>query len=158
MKKLMLVLICIAVCCFCSCKSSDDTNRETTKQTTKETYDYMSDDEKIEFFSELELPDEYEIENFHFARDGYKKDAVVIYAKIIMTGENVASMIEESGYYVCEDYPNVRNDDVSWWDLKEEDIVNAYSLLYSPHSESMKKTAVTYIYECEGKIFLECFG
>lgn len=146
MKKLVTTLICIAVCCFCGCDMF------------KENYDDMTNSEKIEFFCELKLPDEYEIKNFYFARDSYDEDAVVIYAEIIMTSENVASMIEESGYFTREEYSNYKNSDVLWWTLKEEDIVNAYSHLYSPHSESKKKTAATYIYECEGKIFLECFG
>ena len=158
MKKLMIVFICIAGCCFCSCASSDNSNKNTTKLTTKETYDYMTDDEKIEFFGDLDLPQEYEIENFSFEFDDY--DGVIIYAEIAMSNEDLRVMLEKAGTS-SGTAPKYKNDDVSWWDLKEEDIIENYSHLYSPRSKTSglcRKTAYTFIYECEGKFYLKCFG
>ena len=111
MKKLMIVFICIAVCCFCSCASSDNSNKNTTKLTTKETYDYMTDDEKIEFFGDLDLPQEYEIENFSFEFDDY--DGVIIYAEIAMSNEDLSVMLEKAGTS-SGTAPKYQNDDVSW--------------------------------------------
>lgn len=142
-RMIVLIGICIAICCFCGC------------DLFKETYDDMSNAEKIEFFCELELPQEYEIESFSFEIDEY--DGVIIYAEIVMSNEDLNTMIEDAGY-VKDDYYHYKNEDVSWWDLKEEDIINFYYYLYSPNSETLKKTAQSNIYECDGKIYLECFG